>query len=353
MKFDIKKLFVGLTAACGVYWGFMALDVYETDSKVAIKSLNESPSVDLSTLITNPGIRREESTAKEYLLSKSFALQAEKDLKLISSLKGNYTDFRWYLSSEPTSEEFYKMWSNIVKVELKEPSGFLAIKVRSLTPEDSLKLHNYLLKNAELFLNESSKKVVQEQFSFMKQRRLEIEKELEEARKSVTEFQKNKNMLDLDLESKEIASLIANLESEHAKLKVELDSLRSTHVETSEEYKILKGKVTALSTQIASQRKKLSKSRNWENSIEWASLQRKLEFLEAEWKSALAQEEKLSTDFARKLKTMVVVENPVLPQEAVYPNRIQEFLTSLFISAIMCLLMWILKGIIEEQKRRA
>lgn len=354
MKFSIKSFFLVMSCIAAVYWFLIAKDVYESDSKLVVKSLSEpASSMDIMTIIGNPSARQEEYIAKDYLLSKSFAMKAAQDLKLKEKLEGTYLEFSWYLPKNATSEEFYDLWLKMVKVELKEPSGFLNIKVKALTAEDALKLNKYLLKESELFLNNYSKKIVNDQLTFIKARRLEIEKELETARKNLTEFQKNNKILDVDLESKEIASLISNLEAEHAKLKTELDSLRTTHLESSDEYKILNGKVSALKNQIDSQRKKLSKSRDWENSIEWASLKRKLEFLELEWNSALKQEEKLAYDTARTLKTAVVLEQPLMAQEATLPNRVQEFFTVLLISGVLSLLIWIVKGLIKEQKARS
>ena len=64
-------------------------------------------------------------------------------------------------------------------------------------------------------------------------------------------------------------------------------------------------------------------------SIEFQSLQTRAVFAEEGYKSAVLMLEQARLDSMRKLKTVVVVEPPTQPQEALYPRRIYDLLTLL------------------------
>jgi len=84
--------------------------------------------------------------------------------------------------------------------------------------------------------------------------------------------------------------------------------------------------------------------------IEFQSLLTQAAFAEDVYKASVAAFEQARLDASRKLKTIVVLEPPTLPDRAIYPRRLYNFATVLVLCGILLAIVRLVIATIREHQ---
>ena len=137
-------------------------------------------------------------------------------------------------------------------------------------------------------------------------------------------FQNRHRLLDPSAQAQATGVLTAELQAQRAKLEAELGGLRGFLNEDAYQIQALKSRIAALDRQIDAERKRATTDdskggRLTKLALEYEALKLQAEFARDGYKLALAAVENARIDANRKIKSLVVVEPPSLPQTAEYP----------------------------------
>jgi len=144
------------------------------------------------------------------------------------------------------------------------------------------------------------------------------------------------------------------MEESKIKTEAELNAKRIFMSESSPQILTLKESLNYINGKIEVEKKKLTGAKNDTgiNTItdEYKMLESDLELKMEAYKTALISYEKIKIDVARKLKQIILINTPKIPQYPVYPERFLNILYALIILLLAYGLLGLLKGIVKEHR---
>ena len=356
-----KKLFLISFIAFPVFFSTLYFysigrNRYFVRSDIIVRKASSSSrqSLDISNLIGtgNSSSTEDAMFLRTYLESP----QVLKAFENVVDIEKVYTklglDFYSGISKNPSFEEKYDFFRRQISISLDDRSGILRIRSLALDPNTAYKLNTFLIDQAELFINQLNQSVYKEQLEFLNKEVLNNEKKLNEANIKLTEFQRFYQTLDVKSEAAMNSSLIAELESELVKLKVELASIKRQFVDpNSPEIKILNDQILELNNQIKIERNSLvnPKGKDYSNRIvKMSELKSNQEFAYNLYMSALTAAEKATLESIQQQRFLGIISEPQMPEKEWRNWRHRGYLTTLSIFIIFVSLTKFLLGMADS-----
>lgn len=334
-RLAIGLVVLPLTLAA-IYFGIFAIDRYVSSAQVVVRQDggNQGATVPgLATLLTgtNPASREETLYLREYIESMDMMQLLEERLHWVELYAAQRSDMFFWLDKDAQRENLLKYYQRMVSAHYDETTGLLRVEVQAFTPELSEKMLRTILDASEHFVNEVSHSIAREQMSFAKS-------ELETARINYTEhknelidFQNDNKVLDGGGTARSRATIIAELEGQHTKEQAVITEMLFKLRIDSPQVKQQKQKVSAISQQLAKEKRLLVSSPNGSQLNVVASRFEQLTLdtgiAEASYKSAVIALDNARIEASKKIRTLVTVVSPNTPQLALYPERLYNLAT--------------------------
>lgn len=160
-------LMIGLpTLIGGVYYGFWAADQYVTTFEFAVRGPAQqakSPgSISGSLSSSSSGMMSPDSfVVADFINSHEAVVQVEKDVDLREIFSRPVADFWARLDPQVKREELDQYWKSMVESYFDMISGNIFVTVRAFTPEDSLRLAQAIINEADVMfqkMNEQARR---------------------------------------------------------------------------------------------------------------------------------------------------------------------------------------------------
>lgn len=339
------------------YTAAIAKPRYVSEAKVVVKQTNDNSvgtGTGLVALLGGSSTSVEDSHyLTNYILSHDMIARLDKDFNFRENYRINGVDFINELQSEPTQEELLEYFKKRVKVELDITTNILSIKTEAFDPEYALKLNKALLEQSEFFVNNISQKMASEQTAFAEKQLITAQKELEDAKAEVLNYQNRNQILDPESSARALNSLIAGLEANLSALRTEERQLLSYLNPTAPQVVSLRSQIKAVEQQVAQERAKLtSPSNNRLNSqaLQFEQIKADAKFAEEKYKLALTALEKARLETARKMKNLIIISSPFKAEEALYPRKTYIIGTSLIFLLIFYGFVQLILAVIRDHK---
>ncbi|WP_347473329.1 capsule biosynthesis protein [Acinetobacter thermotolerans] len=334
-----------------------AKDRYASSSVLLVKQVADAQVADssggLGALLGVSNTSREDSQIlKEYISSRDMIERLDQALNLrkeFSSVK----DPIFALSKDASIEELVEYFNKMISVELDEQTMMLHVKAQGFSPEFSLKLNKVLLKESDLFINNISKNIAQEQQIFAQKQYQEATLQLNEARQAVLRYQNENEIFDPELQAKAVSTLISGLQANLAQLKTEERTLLSYLTPEAPQVIALKSQIESVEKQIENESAKLtspSTQKLNQNVADFEALKQQVIFATDLYKLSLASLEKARLEASRKLKKLVVIAEPRLAQDAMYPRKTYISITSFILLNIVFGIGLLIHSIVREHR---
>lgn len=330
---------------------------YVSEAKVVVKQTNDNSvgtGTGLVALLGGSSTSVEDSHyLTNYILSHDMIARLDKDFNFRENYRINGVDFINELKREPTQEELLEYFKKRVKVELDITTNILSIKTEAFDPEYALKLNKALLEQSEFFVNNISQKMASEQTDFAERQLVTAQKELEDAKAEVLNYQNRNQILDPESSARALNSLIAGLEANLSALRTEERQLLSYLNPTAPQVVSLRSQIKAVEQQVAQERAKLtSPSNNRLNSqaLQFEQIKADAKFAEEKYKLALTALEKARLETARKMKNLIIISSPFKAEEALYPRKTYIIGTSLIFLLIFYGFVQLILAVIRDHK---
>jgi len=337
------------------YYLFIATDKFVSESKVTIKQTGQQPSsFNIGFLSLGSPLAREDAMfLKEYILSYDMLDYLERKLGLRNLYQSKEIDFFQRLSSDATQEEFLKYYrKNIVKVMFDDVSGILTIKVFAFSPEDAKRINEAILEQCERYINAISHKIAREQMNFIEQELSYANQKMQIAKNNLIKFQNTYKVMDPTQEAQAKVALISQLEAQLTNQEAQLKTLLTYLKEDSFQVQALKNQIKALREQIEKEKAKMVGGDTKLNklALEYLKLKLDADFAADVYKATLSAFETTRVEASRKLKNLVIIASPNLPEEALYPRKAYNLTLATVLLLLIYGILRIVIGIIKEHK---
>ena len=134
------------------------------------------------------------------------------------------------LWTRPSREKVYRLFRKQVAIQLDEGSGVMRITTLGFDADTAIRLNSFLNQQAEAFVNRLNQDVYRKQLAFAEKQVTENLEKVKTASTALQAFQRERKLFSAQTEAELGGGLIAALEAELAKQKVQLAALRRQFV---------------------------------------------------------------------------------------------------------------------------
>jgi capsular polysaccharide transport system permease protein len=344
-----------------LYLVVVAADRYVSESIVTVRQAgNDSaaaaiPGAAMLLAGVNPPAHQDTLFVKEFVHSLGLLLKLEQRLQLREHFASPAMDWPYRLGRDARQEEFLAYYRERVQVLFDDRSSLLTIRAQGFDPAFAQKLGQAILEESERFVNETSHRIARERLRFSESELELAGKRLQQARTELLEFQNRHQMLDPAAQAAATGMLASELEAVRSRLEAELGGLLAYLNEGSYQVKALRNRIAALDKQIEAERRRAtSNGRKGERltalALDFHALKLQTEFATDAYKLALGAVENARIEATRKLRNLVVVEPPSLPETAEYPLRTYNLSTLLAVCLLLFAMVRLVLATIREHQ---
>ncbi|SUX05495.1 capsule biosynthesis protein [Campylobacter lari] len=352
------KIVLILTAFVVFYYIFIAANRYVSESVLSVKSTtgDSGAITGIAALLTNNSFSSEDITfLKSYIHSLDMLNILEEKIQIRELYQKQKLDFFYSISSSANQEEFLKYYQNRVKIiQENSANGLLRVEVEGFDPQSAHLIASTIVKESEKFINEISHKAARDQMQFAEEELLQFKKRYQKAKDELLAFQNKYGVFDPLKQAEGTLKLIAELESKIAAKEAELLMMQSYINDNAPQIVTIKSEITALKKQLQKEKSKVSSPKSSQKlndlAAKFQDLTIETGFAESAYTAALKAYESARIEALRKIKQVVIVQSPSLPQSAKYPEALYNILTAFMILSLIYGIVKFIKMIIEEHR---
>lgn len=327
------RLMIGLIvvpmALAIVYYSYFAADRYVSSAQVVVRQDTNQTSqlTGLSMLLGggNPASREETLYLREYIVSLDMMLLLDKQLGWVDQYARQQRDIFYRITPDMPREDQLEYYQRLVKAHYDEVTGLLMIEVQAFDPDLSQRMLTTILEASERFVNEMSHRIAREQMRFAQGELENARARYEQRRDELLRFQASNKVLDGQETATSRATIIANLEAEYTKEQAALTQMLYRLSTDSPQVRQQQQRTNALRQQLAIENRRLVSTPEGDQLNVVASQFQRLTleagFAEESYKMAVTAVENARVETSKKIRTLVTVVSPNLPQSAIYPER--------------------------------
>lgn len=329
LRFALLVLLPFLAAAA--YLGLVASDRYVSQAHFTVRdsgSQANAGGIDLGGIlggIGGGGGRQDAFLLRDYILSADLLARLDAALNLRAAWSDPANDMLWRLAADASDEDFLDYYRDMIAVTFDTESGIIIVELQGFTPAPTRAMLDMILAESETLVNEISNRLAREQLDFINGEIDDNTRRLRAAKSALLGFQNEHGVVDPNEEAGLVIAVIAQMEVSLAEDRAELSVLRSYLGNTAHEVVAMRSRIAAKTAQVEAQKKRLTGAGDDERlnrvMARFEELRFDLEFANERYRLALLALEGAQIEASRKVKSLVVVSRPNLPDEALYPDR--------------------------------
>ncbi|MBW0143967.1 hypothetical protein [Sphingomicrobium clamense] len=339
------------------YWLAIASDRYVSEARVVVQKtdLAATAAPDLGALLLGDmtGNRSDQLMMREHLLSRDMMTKLEDQLSLEDHYSQWSIDPFSRLAFANSRNDLYEYYQDRVTVEFDEYAGVLVVRAQAFNPEMAEAMTTTMVEEGASFMNSSANQLAQEQVEFLRGQVDALEARAREARQAVISFQNRERIASPEAQAQTVATVIAQLEARKSELQVQLASQSAFLVDDHPILVELRRQIAAIDRQIATQNSRLAGPRGGTLNTtmeQFAILEADAKFAEELYRTALAALEKGQVESTRTIKTLSVIQQPNLPDEAELPDRLRNSLVTIILAFLIAGVLQLLVMIIRDHR---
>ena len=345
--------FVLPLAAFAAYLLFIASERYESLASATItEEKNASQTIDLSMLgVTSSAADKDSLILKEFIESKDMMLFLDEKLGIRDHVTQPSIDFYSRLTPDATVEEFHEYYQWLVAVEYDPLSKLIRFSVQGFDREFAHAVLNVIVERSQQFIDKVNDQITREQLRFFDLEIEDSEARMKQANEDLMAFQREYRLMTTEGESQTVMATIQTLEQELAQKRADLSARLQVLDKSAPQLQTVQMDITALESQIASAKERLTGASNTsisELDSKFREIQLNLEFVTNIYKSNLNALEQARLEAARRLKFLIVVAQPSVPEKAEYPRHVYSITTVAVVLLIVFFVISLTMAIIRE-----
>ena len=342
------------TLAAILYFGFIAADVYISESRFVIRSPERNISSPLGGLLEGAGFTRSEDdsyTVIEFMLSRDalHALDEKLNLRDVFSkgdIFGRFPGLYW----DDSFENMHRHYQKIVVAQIDAVSGISAITVRAFSAEEAQQINEQLLEMSEALVNRLNERGRRDMIRFAIIEVAESEKKAKLAGIKLAQYRNDKGVFDPEKQYAIPMQQIAKLQDDLVSTKLQLAQLQLLATENPQILALEKRiQMLEIEIRLGSERVTGGGKSLASKAAEFQRLVLEKEFADRLLASALTSLEQARNEAQRQQLYLERIAEPNLPDAAMEPRRVRNVLIILVLSLIVWgVLSMIVSGVREH-----
>lgn len=324
-----------------IYFGFMASDVYISESRFIVRMPERQGISLIGSFLQGAGFTRSQDdsyTVHDFMLSRDALKVLENKLGIRKLFSDSSIDiFNRFdpLGLQGDFEDLYFYYPKIVSLFLDTASSITTLKVRAYKPEHAFSINKVLLDIGEELINKLNERGRQDMMTLTERQVSDAERKSTEAAIALTEYQNSKGLVDPIKQSTLQLEQVARLQTELIGAKSQLEHLE-TFAKNNPQIPAVKKRIQTLEQEIRSETEKVvGGSMSMVNQApDYQRLLLEKEFADKQLASALASLENARNEMLRKQLYLERIVQPNLPDAALEPIRLRWIIATFLLSLV-------------------
>jgi capsular polysaccharide transport system permease protein len=330
------------TLAATVYYGFIASDIYTSESRFVVRSPQKQQAPDLvGDLLQSAGITRSQDDAyavRDFILSRDALreLDARRAVRKAYSNRSvdlfkRFPGWDW----DDSFEAFYRYYGNYVGVDSDPDSSIFVLNVQAFTAEDAQKINQMLLDMSERLVNSLNDRSRHDLVHFAEEEVKIATDHAREAAVALLAFRNKQAVFQPDKQAEIQLEGVAKIQEDLVATEAELAQLRKLSP-INPQIVGLESRAETLRSAINSEASKVTSGKD-SLSVRASTFERlavESEFADKQLGLALATLESARNEAARKQLYLDVLVQPNVPDKAMDPRRIRSVFTVFMLGLI-------------------
>ncbi|HET7577132.1 MAG TPA: hypothetical protein VFK19_11295 [Sphingomicrobium sp.] len=331
------------TLVATIYFGFLASDVYVSESQFVVRSPDKPATSGLGILLKSTGFSNagdEVYAAQDYVRSRD-ALRA---LNQKGAVKRAYEDhdisiFDRFnpLGLSGSFEDLYRFYQGKVGVGYDTSSSIATLTVRAYTPEDAYRFNRQLLELAEGLINRLNTRGRHDVVQFAADEVQDAQIAARNAAVALAAFRNSHGVVNPEEQAKAQLEMISKLQDELIGARVQLQQLQTMAPENPQ-VPILQTRIKGLEGQIDQQMGRVAGSRRSLSgtAVQYERLELERQYADRRLAAAMTSLQSAEDEARRKQAYVERIAQPSIPDEAAEPRRLR----GIFATFVLGLVAW-------------
>ena len=345
------------TIAATIYFGFLASDVYVSQSQFVVRSPDKPAASGIGVLLKSVGFSNagdEIFIAHDYVKSRD-ALRALNEDKQVERAFGNPSvsvfDRFNALGWNGSFEDLYDYYTGKVAIEHNTTSSITTLNVRAFNPQDAKRINVRLLDLAEGLVNRLNTRGEVDLLGYSQREAREAEVAARNASQALAAFRNTQGLVDPERQATVQLQLVSKLQDEVIGARLQLQQLQALAPENPQ-IPLLRTRIAGLSRQIEAE---LGRAAGGSRSLSASAVRYQRLVLDREYAdkrltAALASLQEARNEARRKQAYVERIVEPSLPDEAQEPRRLRGIFATLVLGLIAYIILTMLLAGVREHR---
>ena len=339
-----------------LYFGFLASDVYISESKFVVRAPEKQSTTGIGAILQGAGFANatdEVSAAQSYAVSRD-ALRA---INQNDAFKKAYTrpEISIVDRFDPfglwgSFEDLFRYFQGKVSLQNDATTGITTLTVRSYAPQDARKFNEQLLELSEVTVNRLNLRG-REDLVRLAQNEVDIAKaKAQSAAVSLAAYRNQSGVVDPEKQAEVQMQMISNLQNQLIAARTELAQLQR-YAPENPRIPVIRTQIAAIDRQMDVEMGKVTGSRRSlaGSAVQFQRLTVENEFATKQLGAALASLEEARNEARRKQAYVERIVQPNLPDAPMEPRRLRGIFATLVLSLVAYgILRMLLAGVKEH-----
>lgn len=337
------------TLAAIVYFGFLASDVYVSESRFVVRSPDKPSMTGLGVLLKSAAFSNsgdEIYAADDYIQSRDALRALNRDGSVVRSYSsGNVSIFDRFnpLGFDGSFEALFDYFGKKVRVDYDSTSAITTLSVRAYSPAAAQKFNAQLLGLAEDTVNRLNRRGRSDVIELSAQEVADAEQAERVAAIALAQFRNSSGIIDPEKQAAVQLQMISKLQDELIGSRMQLLQLKAMAPENPQ-IPILRTRIDGLSREIDRQMGLVAGSRGSlsATAARYQRLQLDRDFADKRLAAAMTSLQEAQAEARRKQAYVERIAQPSRPDEAQEPRRLR----GIFATFVLGLIAWTILNIL-------
>lgn len=340
-----------------LYFGFLAEDVYVSESRFVVRSPEKPQKAGIGMLLGSAGF----STASEEVRAAQGYIESRDALRALNadgsaakawgndqvSIFDRFDPLGW----SGSFEDLYKFYRKKVQAAYDSETAITTLTVRAYRPQDAQAMNTRLLKGAETLVNQLNERGSEDLVRYAEREAAEAQAQASRAALALATYRNQVGVIDPERQATVQLQMISKLQDELIGARMQLLQLTSASPQNPQ-IPLLKVRISGLEKEIANQLGQVAGSKGSlsETAAEYQRLQLQVEFTDQQLALSLSALQDARNEARRQRAYVERVAQPSLPDAALEPRRLRGILATFVISLVAWgVLSMLLAGVREHR----
>lgn len=344
-----------------IYYGLIMTKRYVSEAQMIIQRDSASSSVaaiNLSGLMGMSGAASltDAPLVKEFILSPTMLDYLDQTLQLKQHYATAEADSLSRLSADATREDFLKYYRKRVSVRIDSESQTVKLEFQAFDPPYAKKLADAAVARAEQFVNGIGQSLAREQIRFVQGELEQANERLQKVSQDLLKMQNENRLLSPEIESQSVSQIIAGLQQQLAAERASLKNFLSFLGPGASEVVAARKRISAMERQVEQERAKQVGDNTGSDQglndllLKYKEMELNVQVASDIYQTGLASLESAKLDASRKVKHIVMVSAPGLPERARYPRKAYTIVSAFILLNIAYFLISLVVATIRDHR---